>query len=163
MAFDAFIKIATIPGESTDDKHAGWIELLSYSFGCSQSGSGQMSATGAQSGGRADFQDFSFTHLASKASPKLMAALANGAHIDEINIELCRATGEKQKFYEYKFTKCMFSSYQQSGSQGGDDRPVETVSFRFSKVEVTYYEFDNQGKPKGKVAANWDLALNKGG
>jgi type VI secretion system secreted protein Hcp len=107
MAFDAFIIIKGIPGESTDDKHAGWIELLSYNFGCSQSGSGQMSATGAHSGGRADFQDFSFSHIASKASPKLMLALANGTHIDEINIELCRATGDKQKFYEYKFTKCM--------------------------------------------------------
>ena len=24
--FDAFLKIATIPGESTDDKHKDWIE-----------------------------------------------------------------------------------------------------------------------------------------
>jgi len=25
MPFDAFLKIATIPGESTDDKHKDWI------------------------------------------------------------------------------------------------------------------------------------------
>ena len=28
---DAFIKIEGCPGESTDDKHRDWIELVSYS------------------------------------------------------------------------------------------------------------------------------------
>ncbi len=27
MAFDAFIKIGDIPGESTDDKHKDWIQI----------------------------------------------------------------------------------------------------------------------------------------
>ena len=30
MAFDAFLKIEGIDGESTDDKHQKWIEILSY-------------------------------------------------------------------------------------------------------------------------------------
>ena len=29
MAFDAFLKVDGIPGESTDDKHKDWIEILS--------------------------------------------------------------------------------------------------------------------------------------
>jgi type VI secretion system secreted protein Hcp len=29
MAFDGFMKIDGIPGESTDAKHNGWIEILS--------------------------------------------------------------------------------------------------------------------------------------
>ena len=36
MAYDAFLKIATIDGESTDSKHEKWIEVLSYSWGASQ-------------------------------------------------------------------------------------------------------------------------------
>ena len=31
MAFDAFIKLDGIPGESSDDKHKDWIEILSFS------------------------------------------------------------------------------------------------------------------------------------
>jgi len=31
MAVDVFLKIDGIPGESTDDKHKEWIEILSYS------------------------------------------------------------------------------------------------------------------------------------
>ena len=29
-AYDAFLKIDGIPGESTDDKHKDWIEILSF-------------------------------------------------------------------------------------------------------------------------------------
>ena len=40
MAFDTFVKIEGIAGESTDDKHKDWIELLSFSHGMSQPVSG---------------------------------------------------------------------------------------------------------------------------
>jgi bacteriocin-like protein len=32
-AYDAFLKIDGIPGESTDDKHKDWIEILSFNHG----------------------------------------------------------------------------------------------------------------------------------
>ena len=38
MAVDVFLKIADIPGESADSKHKGEIDVLSYSFGASQTG-----------------------------------------------------------------------------------------------------------------------------
>jgi type VI secretion system secreted protein Hcp len=47
MALDMFCKIDGIDGESTDDAHADWIELLSYSHGVSQPVSGA-----SRSGGR---------------------------------------------------------------------------------------------------------------
>ena len=59
MAFDAFLKIDGVPGESTDDKHKDWIEVLSYSTGVSQKSSGSASTAGGASAERADFQDFS--------------------------------------------------------------------------------------------------------
>ncbi|GAO92520.1 hypothetical protein PSA5_07405 [Pseudomonas syringae pv. actinidiae] len=36
MAFDAFLKIDGIPGESLDDKFKDWIEILSYTHGATQ-------------------------------------------------------------------------------------------------------------------------------
>ena len=40
MAFDAFLKVDGIPGESTDDKHKDWIEVLSFNHGVSQPAGG---------------------------------------------------------------------------------------------------------------------------
>jgi type VI secretion system secreted protein Hcp len=36
MAFDAYINIDGIPGESLDASHQGWIEITSYQFGSHQ-------------------------------------------------------------------------------------------------------------------------------
>ena len=93
MAFDAFIKIEGIPGESTDDKHKDWIEVLSYSTGVSQPSAGSASSGGGASSERADFQDFSIVKTLDKASPKLALACARGEHIPTVTLELCRAGG----------------------------------------------------------------------
>ena len=76
MAFDTFIKIDGIEGESTDDKHAGWIEVISFDSGVSQRTSATASSAGGGSAERADFDDFSFVKQLDKASPKLAMAFA---------------------------------------------------------------------------------------
>ena len=45
MAFDTFLQIDSVQGESTDDKHKGWIEVFSFSHGVAQSGAGAISST----------------------------------------------------------------------------------------------------------------------
>ncbi len=165
MAFDCFLKIDGVPGESTDDKHTEWIELLSYSHGVSQMSSGSVSSGGGRSAERCDHQDFSVVKTLDKASPKLNLYCCNGTHIKLINIELCRATGDKQKYMEYILTDSIVSSVRPGGSsQGGEALPLEEVTFNYGKIEWVYTETDHKtGKPKGDVKTNWDLELNKGG
>ena len=128
MAFDAFIKIEGIPGESTDDAHADWIEVLSYSCGVSQPASGSASSGGGASAERADFQDFSIVKALDKASPKLALACADGTHIGEIILELCRAGGDKVKYMEYKLGDAIVSSVRPGGSAQGGNRRTSTAS-----------------------------------
>jgi len=166
MAFDAFLKIATIPGESTDDKHKEWIEVLSYSWGVNQQSGGQSrSSAGAASGGRTDHCDFSMVHALDKASPKLFYACCKGEHIKEVTLALNRATGDKQKYMEYKMADVLITSVKPGGSSKGSDViPLEEISFNYGKIELIYTETDHQtGKPKGDIKANWDLTINKGG
>jgi type VI secretion system secreted protein Hcp len=161
MPFDAFLKIATVPGESTDDKHPAWIEALSFSWGASQAMGGTASATGAHAGQRVDISDFSIVHHLDKASPKLFLACCTGEHIADVTMELCKAGGDKQKYMTYKFTDVMVSSVRPGGSsQSGDALPLEEVSFRFAKCELEYIPIDKTGKPQGQVPAGWDLAKN---
>jgi type VI secretion system secreted protein Hcp len=98
MAFDAFVKIDGIEGESTDDKHAGWIEVLACDAKVSQRVSSTASSVGGASAERADFSDFSFVKELDKASPKLALACAGGTHINTIIIEFCRSGTDKVTF-----------------------------------------------------------------
>lgn len=163
MAFDVFLNIKDIPGECTDDKHKGWMEVLSYSHGVSQPSGGSVSGAGGHSGGRADLQDLHCVVMLGKQSPKLALACAKGTHIGEVKLELCHNTGEKNKYMEYKLTDAIVRSVRPGGSsQGTEVRPLEEVTFGYAKIDWAYTEFDNKGKKKGDVAANWDLAANKG-
>jgi type VI secretion system secreted protein Hcp len=161
MPFDAFVKIATVPGESTDDKHKEWIEALSFHWGASQMAGGSASGTGSHAGQRVDIQDFSFVHSLDKASPKLFLACCTGEHIADVTLELCKAGGDKQKYMTYKFSDVLVSGVRPGGSsKGGDALPLEEVSFKFSKVELEYVPIDKTGKPQGQVPAGWDLSKN---
>jgi type VI secretion system secreted protein Hcp len=165
MAFDAFLKIDVIPGESTDDKHKDWIEVLSFNHGVSQPASGSASTAGGRSAERCNHQDFRFVHALDKATPKLALYCCNGTHIKEIKMELCRAAGDKQKYMEYKLSEVIVSGARPGGSaQGGETLPLEEISFNYGKIEWIYTETDHKtGKPKGDVKAHWDLTANKGG
>jgi type VI secretion system secreted protein Hcp len=163
-AVDMFLKIDGIPGESTEDKHKEWIEILSYSSGVSQPGAGAMSSGGVRSAERCDHSDFSVVKTLDKASPKLALYVCSGTHIEEIIIELCHATGDKQKYMEYKMTDVIVSSVSVSGSAGEGPLPLEEVTFAYGKIEWTYTEVDHiTGKPKGDVKTHWDLTTNSGG
>ena len=164
MAFDAFLKISTIPGESTDDKHKDWIEVLSYHWGVSQPASGSASTGGGRSAERCNHSDFSVVKALDKSTAKLVLACCKGEHIKEVTLELCRAAGDKQKYMEYKLSDVIVSGVRPGGSsQGGETLPLEEVSFNYGKIELSYTETDHKtGKPKGDVRANWDLTANKG-
>jgi len=165
MAFDCFLKLDGIDGECTDDKHKQWIELLSYSHGVSQPSSGTQSSGGARSAERCDHQDFSVVKTLDKASPKLNLFCCNGKHVKNVKVELCRATGKKEKYMEYLMEDVIISSVRPGGtSQGGEPLPLEEVSFNYGKITWNYITTDHRtGKPGGNVESHWDLVVNKGG
>jgi len=160
MAFDAFLQIDGIDGESTDAKHTNWIEVLSYNWGVTQPASGSASTSGGATAERANFHDFSIMKTLDKASPKLALACSSGTHIKKVTLELCRAGGDKLKYMEYKMEECIVSSCSESGSGGSD--PTESISFNYGKIEWTYTQQKRtDGSGGGQVAAGWDLRSNK--
>ena len=165
MAFDAFLKIDGVEGESSDDKHKGWIEILSYSWGVNQPSAGARSTAGAATGERVNIANFSIVHSLDAASPKAFLECCKGTHIKSVKLELCRATGDKQKYMEYAMSDVHVADVRPGGSaHSGESVPLEEVSFNFGKIELTYTKTDPKtGKPKGDVKANWDAVANKGG
>jgi type VI secretion system secreted protein Hcp len=159
MASDIFAKIGDIKGETTDDKHKDEIDVLSYSWGVSQTGT--LAFGGGAGAGKAQFNDFQFTTTTSKASPQLFLSCASGQHIKEATITVRKAGGEsKQDYLILKMTDVMISSYNTAGSSQGD-RPTESVSMAFAKVEFTYKPQNADGSLGAPVTAGWDLKANK--
>jgi len=171
MAFDAFLKIDGVPGESTDDKHKDWIEVLSYSHGSTQPSSATASSAGGGTTERVNFDDLMVTKHIDKASAKLHELCASGKHIATVTLELCRAGGDKLKYMEVKMEQVIISSVQASGMAAGaaatgtstpDNLPTEQVTFDFGKIKWTYTQQKRaDGSGGGNVTGGWDLTSNK--
>ena len=163
MAFDGFIRIKDIDGESTDEKHEGWIEMLSFGHGLNQKISSTASSSGGASSERASFDQFIFTKQIDIASPALALACADGTHIDEVVVELCRAGTDKVKFMEYKLENCLISNVRVNGGNGGGEGelPTENVAIAYGKITWSYAKQDRMGgKVSGNMTTGWDLQKN---
>ncbi|EIT69356.1 MULTISPECIES: Hcp family type VI secretion system effector [Hydrocarboniphaga] len=162
MSFDAFIQLDGIKGESTDDKHKDWIEILNFSFGASQPQSGTVSSAGNLGAARVNLQNFNFLHHLDLASPKLFEACVTGQTIKSAIVNLNRAGGDKGKYMEYKLTDVIVTSVGKGGdSKAESDVPVESVSLAFGKIELIYTKIGIDGRAAGNTSAGWDLKANK--
>jgi type VI secretion system secreted protein Hcp len=163
MAFDGFIKIEGIPGESTDSDHADWIEITAFDHLLEQPASATASTSGGATAERVNHTPFNFTHLIDRASPKLYDAVNTGRHIKEIKFELCRAAGDKKvKYLEVTFEQAIISKVAPRGAASDEGFPSETVSISYGKIKWNYVlQKRDGGQGGGNVAAGWDLTANK--
>jgi type VI secretion system secreted protein Hcp len=132
MAVDYFLKIDGIDGESRDDKHKDWIEVLSFSWGTSHGGT----TSGGTSRERTTHHDFQIVKSMDKASPLLAMASCDGKSPGQAMFVARTAGKDQQEYLKIKLTDILISSYNTTGS--GDDKPLETVSLNFAKAEMTY-------------------------
>ncbi len=143
------------PGESQVDGHANQIDVLSWSWGLSNSGS----VAGAV--GKANFQDLSLTKYVDKSSPKLMLDCASGAHLPTATLYCLKSIGAG-KPYEYvkiTLTEVQVTSVSTGGS-GGQDRLTENVTLNFAKVKYDYQTQNPDGSPGSTVSFTWNVANN---
>ena len=154
-AVDYFLKIEGIEGESQDTKHSKEIQLESWSWGETQSGS---HASGAGGGaGKVSMQDFHFVMSVNKASPKLMLACATGEHIKSAVLTCRKAGTDPQEFLKVSFSDLLVSSFQTGGSGHAEIVPTDQISLNFSKIEFEYKPQKPDGKLDSVVKAGYDL------
>ena len=138
---------------------SGEIAVLAFDHGAVQSpGSG-----GGGGSGKVSFRDFSFTHAIDAATPPLLLATATGKHLKEATLTVRRAGGEKFEYYKVRLQDVTVGSVrehtQDPPKSGG---PVEDVTLRYVKIEVTYIPQKPDGGAGGALKATYDLKSAKG-
>lgn len=155
MAFDAFLEIEGVAGESRRKGFEKKIEIFSFSFGASNP-----TTIGAGSGGGAgkvSLSSFNVMKKTDASSTALFNACCKGKHFTKGSITLHKAGGDSAvDFVKYQFEELFVSSIQWSGSNGGDDTPTESVAFSFGKVEITYTPQNADGSKGTPVVGMWD-------
>ena len=146
-----FLQITSIPGNSTDPAHLGWIDAYAFSEGLSNAGGG----------GVPNIQDLNLTKGIDSASPPLHNACALFTNLGTVNLEICPAAGGACT-YKIQLDNTMVSSTQSSGAaciapgSCGAGPEAESISLTFTRIRWTY-------TPPGGAAKTscWDRAANK--
>jgi len=159
MAFDCFLKLDGIEGESHDSKHKNEIDVQSWSWGQSQTGT--HGSGGGGGAGKVSMQDFHFVMGVNKSSPKLMLACATGEHIKKAVLTCRKAGKEQQEFLIITFSDLLVSSFQTGGASGAGDLPTDQISLNYAKIEFEYKEQKADGTMGGAIKAGYDLKQNK--
>ena len=161
MASDIFAKLGDIKGESTDDKHKDQIEILSFSWGVTNSGTIGGGAGGGAGAGKATFHDLSFTHTIDKASPLLLKACATGEHLKEATITHRKAGKGQQEYLIIKMNDVIITGVSLSDTESGSSS--ENVSIAFAKIDLEYKPQKADGSLDAGVHFKYDIKAQKEG
>jgi type VI secretion system secreted protein Hcp len=159
MASDIFAKIGDIKGESLDSKHKDEIEVLSFSWGVTNTGAKGFGGGGGE--GKATFHDLSFVHNIDKASPVLMQACATGTHVKEATITHRKAGKDQHDYLIIKMNDIIITGVTDGEASG--QAGSETVSLAFAKIDLEYKPQKADGSLDTGIHFKFDLKANKEG
>jgi type VI secretion system secreted protein Hcp len=154
---DAFLKIAEIPGESTDKTHAGEFDLMSWNFMVSNSST--MGTGGGAGGGKASLAPIPVTTHVGKSSPELFLRSCTGKHFPEAIITCRKAGDQPLDFLKITLKHVFISNYMLSG---GGEKPIENWNLNYSDIKLEYQAQKNDGTGEGFVGKHFNIQENVG-
>ena len=156
-----YLKIEKVEGESRIAGNEKEIEVSSFQFGA---GAGIDTTSAGWAAGRVSMSEITFTKNLDNSSTILLQKICAGTHYEKATFTFTKhgtdAAGANEAYLTVLLEHCFVSGFSLSS---GGDRPSESVSFAFKKINVKY---GTQGKD-GSVTATapefaWDLEANKG-
>jgi type VI secretion system secreted protein Hcp len=158
MAVDAFLKIDGVKGESADSAHKDEIDVLSWTWGATQTGTTQM-GTGSGAG-KANVQDLTVMKYLDKSTPILLKFCMQGTVIKEALLTVRKAGGKPLEYVKIKLTNVIVSAIH-TGGAGSDERLTENLGLNFGQVKFEYVPQKADGSGDAAVPMGWDIAGNE--
>lgn len=158
MAVDMFLKLDGIKGESQDAKHKDEIDVLSWSWGATQSATTHMGTGGGS--GKASHHDISITKYVDSATHNLLKHTATGKHIKEALLTVRKAGDKPLEYIKIKMSDCLISSISTGGS-GGSDQLTENITLNFAEYEFVYTPQKADGSGAAALPFKFNIATNE--
>lgn len=155
---DAFLKLEGINGESHDDKHKDWIDVLSFTWGMSQAATAHLKS--GSTAARASVNDVQVVKQLDVSSVKIAEFCTTGQYINKATIDFCKAGGKQQLYLQMKMDEVIVSSYSLNGSSS--EQLDEVVTLNFAKYGIEYWMIDNTtGQASKSEKGAFDIRANK--
>jgi len=147
-----------IPGAVTEEGHKGWIELQSFQWGLGRGISSPTGASADRESSPPSVSEITASRGCDISSVPLITEALQGEGKTVIIDFTKTDKGKLEVYLTYTLTDTMISGF--STSSGGD-RPSESISLNFTKVETKMTPMNPDGAPGSPVSVTYDLALAK--
>jgi type VI secretion system secreted protein Hcp len=154
----AFAKYDGIDGESSDDQHDKWIDILSIDWG-----SHRTTDTSGQDRKRGGVivEDIVLTMEFEKSTVKLLEKMNMGEVIPKLEIEQTAAYGPEGErvvtYLKYELINVQVTSFDVNASGNDESPPTVTIANNFEEYKVTYTEYDSEGNKGGNAETTWKV------
>ena len=150
-----YLKYEGLDGEATHEKHTKWIEVQSLQFGVGRGISTPTGATTNRESSQPSVSEVVITKMLDNSSTALFAESVTGTAGKKVEIHLVNTGDPGDTYVEYTLTDSLISGY--SVSSGGD-RPSESISINFTKIEFKFTAFDAKNKTASPMVVGYNMA-----
>lgn len=159
--YEVHLDLVKIQGESNSTAHPNEIEIVSFSWGLSNTA--VRSAQGdSTKGGKASVGEISLVKHTDKSSPGLFLAVTGCQTFPTATISLSKSTGGKkpEDYFVIKLTNAYVSSLHFS-SPSAEGLGTETLTLNFQKINMDYRQQNTMGILVSAASATYDLTQGK--
>jgi type VI secretion system secreted protein Hcp len=152
-----FLKFGSVLGDAEDPGHTNWITIASASWTLSRPVSNPAGSTSGRVLSAPQVSELTVTKDEDVATIPLLQAAFEGSPV-AAQIDFCTTgTGQQQVYYSIAMTNAIITGFGQAGSDG---RPVESVTFNFTKIAFTGTQMDADGTATSPASYGWDINAN---
>lgn len=154
-----FLKYGTIKGETTQTTHKEWIEVNSLHWGVGRGVSSGVGGGSKREATAPSVSEITLTKSMDISSPLLLKEALGGKAV-EVKLELTQTdnSGKHVSYQKYVLSDTLISGYSMSS---GGDRPSESLSLNFTKIDSEYLNIDDKFASKTTGHVVFDIAASK--
>jgi type VI secretion system secreted protein Hcp len=151
-----FVLYPTAKGEASAEGFKDYFEVHSLQWGVGRGISSGVGGASKREATAPSVSEITVTKTFDTASPLLLKeSLGGKAQVVKISLTQTDNDGKHVAFQKYVLTDCLISGY--SFSSGGD-RPSESLSLNFTKVDSEYLKIDDKFASTTTGHVVWDIA-----
>ncbi len=153
-----YLKYGKLKGDATQDEHKEWVVVDSVQFGLGRGISTVTGAAKSREASEPSVSEITVTKSLDSASHEIFKAACSATKGEDLNIEFTATDEAGQVYLAVNCSDTLISGY--SVSSGGD-RPSESISFNFTKIEYKASPLGADNKPTGPFSVTYNIATAK--
>jgi type VI secretion system secreted protein Hcp len=164
MAYQGYMRLTDVRGESRRAGHEGEIEVHGVAWDVAQSPAGRVGR--GRTRARADVGPIALWKWYDASSPYLALAAMQGRAFDEARLALIARGERADPFLEITLRNCLIAAYgivappeaELHGDRGDPAPPLERVALDFERIVVRYVERAPDGSAGSEHEIAYDIA-----